>query len=135
MHQETIDNYVAFLNLFLDLGSYILNISRDHFASTIMRLGKDFNDAIEAARLRVLDAARPCGDTTHQHARFQLQLPKQCKNEAVPEPTLRSERPHHEQILEGMRVICSATPTIDILDAVLIVALDFWSITLESCSC
>ena len=130
INEETTENYIALYNLFLDLGSHILGISRDHFARSIRRLAKDFNPGSEAARLSVLDSARPCGDTTHQNARFAIQLPKKCRNTSVQEPSLRSDRPHHEQILEGMRVFCLAAPTIDILDAVLVVAQDFWSTVL-----
>ena len=65
VHEETTENYVAVFNLFLDVGSHILGISRAHFKDSIIRIGKDFNPAIEAARVTVLDTARPCGDTTH----------------------------------------------------------------------
>ena len=51
-------------------------------------------------------------------ARFKIQLPRKCTNEAEAEPTLVNTLPVEEQIKEAMRVVCGTAPTIDILHAV-----------------
>ena len=64
------------------------------------------------------------GDNTHMFARFALQLPKKCKNLPPAETTAGTSCAHHDFINNGMRVICAYSPTIDVLDAVILVFLD-----------
>jgi hypothetical protein len=126
MHHESTPNYRDFFNDFLDLCAFVLGISREHFAHTLVSLGKDFCDAAEQARLELLPKARPCGDSTHMFARFALQLPRKCGAAAPSEITAASAQAHDKQISSGMRVVCESAPTIDILDAVLTPLLDHW---------
>jgi hypothetical protein len=126
MHHETTNNYRDFFNHFLDLGAFVLRISREHFAQSIVSLGKDFCDAAEQARLQFLPHARPCGDSTHMFARFALQLPRKCLDVGSTDITAVSAKTHDKQVSSGMRDVCGSAPTIDILDAVLTPLLDHW---------
>ena len=126
IHQESKANWTDLVRLFIKLGAHVLSVSEDFFASHIMRMHKDVNDAIEHARSTLLPSARPCGDGTHMYSRFALNLVKKCSNSVIREPTVASAKTHEQQISDGMRCFCGNAPKIHVLDAVLEVALEFW---------
>ena len=118
-HQETNENGKAMFLNFVRLGSEVLHVEQQEFASQVLQLSKDLSDSIEAARCLRLPAARPVGDPTHSRARFGIQLPRKRHNQAPQELTATSEKHNQRQIQDGFEAFCYHAFTIDVLGVLL----------------
>ena len=118
-NEETEENYQDLFECVTLCLAEATGASKEAARARIVLLAKDYNPAIEAARLSHLPGARPMGDPTHMWKQLKSKVPKNCHESGAADPTSASQKTNAAQIIDGLEAILLHAHTIDLAECLL----------------